>query len=333
MPSKNPRVWVVFLLLISLLPGSGAAQSFNATISGSVTDPSGASVPDVELTLTAVATGAVAKATTGPDGLFSFPNLQRGAYELKATAKGFREFVQRGIALSINDSVRLDIKLELGQETQTVEVMADASPLNFDNAELKGAITPESIQALPLLVSGAVRSAASFIILQPGVNTGGSGNPFNARVNGGLQSGDEAVLDGITMQQGLLNQSGMVSIYTDFPVSPESVGEVSILTSNYEPQYGATTSSVITATTKSGSSEFHGGGYWFHRNTALNARPFGTNSRPKDLENDFGGYIGGPAKIPKLYSARNKMYFFVNFEGYRFVGDVHGADAGRSQLS
>ena len=102
--------------------------------------------------------------------------------------------------------------------------MADASPLNFDSAELKGAITPESIQALPLLVSGAVRSSAAFITLQPGVNTGGSANPFNARVNGGLQSGDEAVLDGVSMQQGLLNQSGMVSIYTDFPVSPRECG-------------------------------------------------------------------------------------------------------------
>jgi carboxypeptidase family protein len=314
--------WIAPVVLAVSLPVAGWSQSFNATISGSVTDPSGASVPDVELTLTAVDTGAVAKTNTGPDGLFAFPNLQRGAYELKASAKGFRDFVQRGIALSINDSVRLDIKLELGAETQTVEVLADASPLNFDNGELKGAITPESIQALPLLVSGAVRSSASFIILQPGVNTGGTANPFNARVNGGLQSGDEAVLDGITMQQGLLNQSGMVSIYTDFPVSPESVGEVSILTSNYEPQYGSTTSSVITATTKSGTSEFHGGGYWFHRNTVLNARPFGTNSRPRDLEHDFGAYIGGPVKIPKLNSDRSKTYFFVNFEGYRFVGGV-----------
>ena len=319
---KLSWVWIVSMMLLAFLPVSGLAQSFNATISGSVSDPSGASVPDVELTLTAVATGAFAKTTSNSDGLFSFHNLQRGAYELKATAKGFREFVQRGIAISINDSVRLDIKLELGAETQTIEVMADASPLNFDNGELKGTLTPESIQALPLLVSGAVRSSAAFVILQPGVNTGGSANPFNARVNGGLQSGDEAVLDGITMQQGLLNQSGMVSLYTDFPVSPESVGEVSILTSNYEAQYGSTTSSVITATTKSGTSEFHGGGYWYHRNTVLNARPYGTNSRPKDLENDFGGYIGGPIKIPKLYTARNKAYFFVNFEGYRFVGGV-----------
>lgn len=321
MSVKFSGIWIVVLTL-TLLPASAWGQSFNASISGTVTDPTGASVPDVDLTLTAVATGAVAKATTGPDGLFAFPNLQRGAYELKAAAKGFREFVQKGIAISINATVRVDVKLELGQETQTIEVVADASPLNFDSAELKGAITPESIQALPLLVSGAVRSSAAFITLQPGVNTGGSANPFNARVNGGLQSGDEAVLDGVSMQQGLLNQSGMVSIYTDFPVSPESVEEVSILTSNYEPQYGSTTSSVITATTKSGTSEFHGGGYEYHRNTVLNARPFGTGSRPKNLEHDFGGYVGGPAKVPLFWSDRKKTYFFVNFEAYRFVGGV-----------
>ena len=99
----------VVLLVLALLSTSGWGQSFNASISGTVTDPTGASVPDVDLTLTAVATGAVAKATTGPDGLFAFPNLQRGAYELKAAAKGFREFVQKGIAISINDTVRVDV--------------------------------------------------------------------------------------------------------------------------------------------------------------------------------------------------------------------------------
>ena len=118
----------VLILVLTLLPASGLGQSFNASISGTVTDPTGASVPDVDLTLTAVATGAVAKATTGPDGLFAFPNLQRGSYELKAAAKGFREFVQRGVELSINDSVRLDVKLELGAETQTVEVNAELRP-------------------------------------------------------------------------------------------------------------------------------------------------------------------------------------------------------------
>src|SRR4030095_4315503 len=103
----------VVLLVLAFLSTSGWGQSFNASISGTVTDQTGATVPDVDLTLRAVSTGAVAKATTGQDGLFAFPTLPRGSYALKATAKGFRDFVQRGIALSINDSARLDIKLEL----------------------------------------------------------------------------------------------------------------------------------------------------------------------------------------------------------------------------
>ncbi len=321
MPERNLVIGVLGLSL--LLAPACLAQSFNASISGTVTDPSGAAVPNTEVTLTSVETSSVAKTTTGSDGLYAFPNLQRGGYELKASAAGFRTFVQKGIGISINDTVRVDIKLEVGTETQVIEVSADVSPINSDNGELKGTVTPETIQDLPLIVSGAVRSATSFIILQPGVNTGNSGNAFNARTNGGLQSGDEAVLDGASAQEGAMAQSGYVSLGTDMPVSPESVGEISILSSNYEPQYGASLSGQIVAITKSGTNQFHGSAYWFHRNTDLNARPFGANSRPKDLEHDFGWSLGGPAKLPGLWTSRNKTFFFGNFEGYRFKGGVN----------
>jgi hypothetical protein len=320
-PSRNLIIAVLGVCL--LLAPASLAQSFNASISGTVTDPSGAAVPNTEITLTSVDTGSVAKTTSGQDGLYAFPNLQRGAYELKASAAGFRTFVQRGIGISINDTVRVDIKLEVGTETQVIEVSANVSPINSDNGELKGTVTPQTIQDLPLIVGGAVRSAASFIILQPGVNTGASGNSFNARTNGGLQSGDEAVLDGASAQQGAMAQSGMVSLGTDMPVSPESVGEITILTSNYEPQYGSSLSGNIVAITKSGTNQFHGSAYWFHRNTDLNARQFGANSRPKDLEHDYGWSLGGPAKLPLLWTDKNKTFFFVNFEGYRFKGGVN----------
>jgi hypothetical protein len=155
----------------------------------------------------------------------------------------------------------------------------------------------------------------------PGVNTGGSGSPFDARINGGLQTGDEAVVDGVSMQEGLMSQSGMIA-FSDYPISPESVSEVSILTSNYEPQYGSTTSAVITATTKSGTNEFHGGLHWFHRNTVLNARQFGVAERPKDLEHDFGVYVGGPVKLPFLWTPTRKTYFFFNYTGFRIRGSL-----------
>ena len=162
MPSPKRMTAVFALSAILALPVLCWGQSFNASISGTVTDPSGAAVPEAQLTLTAVATGAVAKATSGPDGLFAFPNLQRGAYELKVTAKGFRDFLQRGISVSINESVRLDVKLDLGAAIQTVEVTANASPLNYYTSEIKQAITAAQITALPLLAAGAKRSAVGF---------------------------------------------------------------------------------------------------------------------------------------------------------------------------
>ena len=128
-------------------------------------------------------------------------------------------------------------------------------------------------------------------------------------------------MDGVSMMEGLLNQSGMVAIQNDYPISPEAVGEISVLTSNYDVQYGSSPAAVIVASTKSGTNEFHGGGYWFHRNTALNARPFGVADRPADLEHDTGGYIGGPIKfLPTFWTRRKKSYFFVNFEAYRSTG-------------
>jgi Carboxypeptidase regulatory-like domain len=326
MKQYSPLGIICCLLVIFLLiPVAGWAQSFNATISGNVTDPSGALVPDVELTLTLVGTGAAAKTKTGPDGLFSFPNLQSGEYELKASAKGFRDFVQKGITVLSNQVSRIPITLELGAETQTVEVTADVSALNFENAEVKGAISPQTIQELPLLVSGITRSAVAFVKLMPGVVEAGGpeGNQFNVHINGGLTEGDEAVLDGVSASDGALGQQGILLQITGHPWSPEAVSEISILTSNYESQYGATTSSVTTAVTKSGTNTFHGSLYEYHRNTVLNARQFGIAERPKDIENDYGGTIGGPVKIPWLaWTNRRKTYAFFNYEGYTKRGAV-----------
>ncbi len=132
----------------------------------------------------------------------------------------------------------------------------------------------------------------------------------------------------------------MVSLYQDWPMTPDMVSEVKVLTSNYEPQYGSTSSGVLMAVTKSGTDSFHAGGYEYHRNTWLNARPWNAynrldtlngqkveapdTARPKDLEHDAGGFIGGPArKIPGLWSGRRKTYFYVNFEAFRIVGGVN----------
>lgn len=309
-------------------------QSLNASISGVVMDPTAAVVPNAHLTLRALATGEEAKFTTGPDGLYRFPNLQSGAYELRASAQGFEEFVQTGISLNLSQTVRVDIKLMIGTAIQTVEVAANASPLNFETPELKQAVTTQNIQDLPLLVSGSIRSAAQFVVLMPGVTTGAGNNGYDARVNGGQQSSDEAVLDGISLQDSMNSQSGMTEALVDHPLSPEMLGEISVLTSNYEPQYGSSSAGQITASMKSGTNQFHGDLYEFLRNTDLNARFFGAvNSTdangneipgtavPKDQENDFGGTIGGPVKIPWLaWTGTKKTYFFAGYEVFRRLG-------------
>ena len=312
----------IVLLLLSL---NVWAQSFNATLTGSVTDPSGLPVPAVELTLTPVGTGVPVRVTSGSDGLFSFPNLQSGEYELRASITGFKEFVQRGIHVLSNQVARVQVKLELGAETQTIEVNENVSAINFDNAEVKGEISPQNIQQLPLLVGGITRSAVAFAKLLPGVTEGGGsdGRQFNVRVNGGMTMGDEATLDGVSVADGALGQSGIALSITGHPWSPEAIGEISLLTSNYQPQYGATTSSVTTGVTKSGTNEFHGSLYEYHRNTALNARQFDIARRPQDIEQDFGGTIGGPIKIPWLaWTDRKKTYGFFNYEQFIRRGGV-----------
>jgi hypothetical protein len=309
------------IIAFLLVPALSWGQSNSASISGQITDPSGGVIPGAELKLTAGSTGVVAHFTSGPDGLYAFQNLLRDNYVLSASSKGFRDFVQTGITVNLNQNVRLDIKLELGAAVQTVEVTANASPLNYENASVKQAITPAEIQTLPLLMSGMKRNVVNYAVLMPGVTTGNTNGVEYAQVNGGMIEGDESTLDGVTMQEGLLNQSGTVSFF-DMPIAPEVVDEVSLVASSYEPQYGMTTSSVYVVTTKSGTNAFHGSAYEFNRNMDFNSRPFGTLSVPKDNENDYGVNIGGPAKIPILWSSRNKTYFFFSFGGFKSVGTV-----------
>ena len=157
-------------------------------------------------------------------------------------------------------------------------------------------ISPETLNQLPLLMNSGPRAAASFATLMPGVSTGGGNNAFDARINGGLQSGDEASLDGVSMQQGFMSQGGMVSIFQDFPMSPDMVSEVKVLTSNYAPEYGSSTSGQIMAVTKSGGSSFHGAGFEFHRNDSLKAKQWGAAEKPEFKRNNYGANLGGPGQ-------------------------------------
>jgi hypothetical protein len=310
------------LLVASAAPG--LCQGTRATVSGQVQDASGAAIPSASLSLRSLNTTAVLQAKTSGEGLYSLTNLIPGVYELSVTATGFREYLQKGISISPDQQVRLDVTLEVGSTAERVEVTANAPQLNFESPVQKGSIAPAILKDLPLILGGHTRSAVAFARLLPGVTSGGDEDKlnFNTRINGGTNETDEALLDGISIVDGTLGQNGIALAVTGHPMSPEAIQEITLLTSNYDAQYGYTSSSVLTAVTKSGTNTFHGTAYYLGHNTALNARPWGVARRPKDNEHDFGGNIGGPIKLPIFSSGRKKSYFFFNYEGFRLRGST-----------
>lgn len=317
----------IFLLAVTT---QAFGQDTNASLSGTVTDPSNAAIPGAKLTLTNEATGFQVNFVSDATGAYSFQNLTPGKYDLNVTSTGFKSTTQKGIQLSINQTARLDVHLEIGQTDETVTVVADTSLINFQNQTLEGGVAPETLQNFPLTVSGAPRSSVAVAIMMPGVTTGGGGNAFNARINGGLVTGDEAVVDGATAIEGFMNQSGMVSLQTDFGMSPDITSEVKVLTANYPAQYGDTTSGQLIISTKSGGEHFHGAAYEYNRNDYFNAFQYGVTpgtKKPGDKENDFGANIGGPIYLPKMHGANSyvKGYFYFNWEGFQDHGSANSA--------
>ena len=322
-----PRLVVVLFAVVLLgATNQSFGQDTNASLSGTVTDPSNAVISGAKLTLTNEATAFQNTFVTDAAGEYSFRNLTPGKYDLSVSATGFKSQDQKGIELQVNQAGRVDVHLPVGQADQTVTVVADTSLINYENATLEGGISPDTLQDFPLTVSGAPRSSATVAVFLPGVQTGGGGNAYDTRINGGLVTGDEAVVDGATAMEGFMNQSGMVSLETDFGMSPDITSEVHVLTANYPAQFGNTTSGQIIITTKSGGEQFHGAAYEYFRNDALNATPYG-GTKPPDKENDFGAAIGGPILLPKLHGDNSwaKGYFYFNWEGFQDHGAANSA--------
>src|SRR3989442_15968991 len=283
--SKGIVLGFVFILCMGLCAFAppALAQIGNASLGGTVMDPSGGVIADAELALTSQATGFEAKAVSNERGEYTFRNMTPGTYDLKVTKTGFQNYVQKDIVLTINATAHADAVLKVGAATQTVTVERSNTLINSENATLQERIEPETLKSLPLVVEGKLRSAASLVLLLPGVTTGNSAQPFSARINGGQETGDEALLDGASMQQGFMSQSGLISIHQDFTQSPDMVQEVKVISSDYEAQYGGTTSAVIAVVTKSGGSQYHGAAFEYSRNTALNAKQWGTPKRSVDI--------------------------------------------------
>ena len=315
----------VFLIAVTQV---GFAQDINASLSGTVMDPSNAVIPGARLMLVNETSGFQSQYVSDAQGAYTFQNLIPGKYDLSVTASGFKSESQKGIELAVNQAAHLEIHMALGQTNQTVEVSAETSLINYETQTLEGGVSPEALQDFPLVVSGAPRTSVSIATMMPGVTSAGGDNPFNARINGGIITGDEAIVDGVTTSEGYMNQSGMVALQTDFGMSPDITSEVHVLTANYDAQYGNSTSGQLIIQTKGGGEQFHGGGYEYIRNDFFNAVQYGNKTRPPDKENDFGTYIGGPWYIPGFHGSHSlfKGYFYFNWEGFQDHGGAVSAN-------
>lgn len=305
--------------LILMAPLYTLTQSSNASIAGRVSDSSGAAVAQAEVLLISKDTGMIKNFKTGEDGLYYFRDVLPGNYQLKVSATNFSEYLQEGLLVRVGYPIRQDIVLQVGQTKTAVNVTADASALNFDNAEIRGSIDPEVIKKVPLLVSGSIRSAANFASLLPGVARG-SADVTGAHINGGQSSTGVVILDGVS----LFNSSGVQGLagaVLDFPQSPDLISEFQVLTANYDVRYDSA-AGVTIENVRSGTDRFHGTAYAFLRNNALNATQWGASDKSKDIENDFGGNFGGPLKLPLWRHRDHKTFFFTNFEGFTIRGGV-----------
>jgi hypothetical protein len=324
-----------WLLLAAVLLCTATAwgQSQNGSLSGQVTDQSGAAVPKATVILNSTERHIPQTVTTDADGRYSFPSNPPGTYDLTIDATGFKTYVKTGIELAVNQAVRADATMEVGDASTKVEVTAEVAQLNLDNGAKQEGVAPSIVNKLPLLVvAGTPRNALQFTAFLPGVNTGTSVQAFNARINGGLKMGDEAVMDGVSMQEGTMSQSGIVSFF-DFAQTPDMVQEVRLLTSSYEPEYGTTTGGEMIVTTKSGTDQLHAGVFEYLRNRDLNALQFTNNrgpgdQRPKDNENEYGFFGGLPVKLkflPFVWGPKHRTYFFNDTEFLRSLGGASRA--------
>ncbi len=305
--------FLVFSLLVALVPLKLAAQIGTGTISGVVADSSGAVLAGATLSVTNVETAFVSNVTANDQGRYIVPDLPVGTYEVKAAKKGFQTQVLKNVRLTVGSSVVVDCKLSVGQEVTTISVEVDPSQVDTTTSQIAAEIARDQMENLPL--NG--RNFEQLILLAPGVQsvTTGTTNSFYGRENsysiaGSRPEGQELLLDGATIQGFWGHGAGNSIIGTSLGV--EGIGEFQILTNSYSARFGGS-GSVMNATTRSGTNSVHGSVYDFLRNSALDARNYFNPSPGRQdafRQNQFGGTIGGPI-------VKDKMFFFANYEGVR----------------
>ena len=325
------------LAFLGIVAPMAFGQGANATITGTISDPSGLAIAGATVQATNTQTGAVYSAASTTTGNYAVPNLPIGTYTLSATAPGFKTYTHSNLTLNATQVLREDIPLQVGTATESVTVEAQASLLKTETGDNSTNITLEQLQDLPMLGVGTANSGTSGVrnpynslMALPGVTSYGSNNqvvggPF---VVNGL--GGSFVLSETMRVEGQDATSRMFNAYTYTQMAQpnaDAIQEISYQTSNYAPEFGQAGNVVINETMKSGTNQYHGSLFEYFVNEDLNAgNPFtisggaaggnGGKLRPRNRRNDFGGTLGGPVSIPKIYNGKDRTFFFFAYEQY-----------------
>src|SRR5579863_5671513 len=318
------RISLAAVLLFSASIGFG--QTGLATITGTINDPTGASLAGAPIEVHNLETGAVFKAASSESGNFTVAQLPVGDYDLAVSVSGFKKYSHTKFHLAAEQTMREDIALTVGQSSDSVTVTAEASLLQTESSELAGNFTLTQLDDLPLLTVGAtndgVRDYFAASRLLPGVQYCdsavcpglGSGSAIVVAVINGTPSNTLTTrLDGATMNP---TSSRLGGATMETQSSTEAVQEVAILTSTFAPEFGAGGGAVVNVITKSGTNAVHGTVYDYLVNTALNAAQPYTGLKNAIHQNDYGFTVGGPVWIPKVYNGRNRTFFFLSFEEF-----------------
>jgi hypothetical protein len=316
---RFPLFRFVSLCTLAVLSAvAGFAQFDAASVSGVVRDPAQAVVTAGKVTLENLSTGVVKSAVTDQNGSYTFFDVMIGRYRLRAEAPGFKAAVAEEFTVTVNARQRVDLTLEIGAVTETVQVVGAASAIETDSSSRGHVITNAAIVNLPL--NG--RSYADLALLAPGVRKSvledGSVTSRDAsfNVNGQRSALNNFMVDGVDNNAYGTSNQGFSSQVVQ--LTPDAVSEFRVETSNYSAEYGRAAGAVINAVTKSGTNSIHGSAWEYLRNTDLNAVGFFkplNNVKPVYIQNQFGATFGGPVK-------KDKLFYFVDFEGQRRIQRV-----------
>jgi len=319
-------VWLMAGCLL-LVASNAFAQSTTGMILGSVYDSSGASVAGATVTITNSDQNVVVRSlTTDDSGQFVAPQLPVGRYSVSAELKGFKKVVRTGLVLNVSDKLAVNLTLEAGAVTDTVTVEANALQVDTQSAAASGVINGTQLRELSL----NSRNYAQLVLLVPGASDSGNAdqifpgatspvgtNLMTFQINGNRREENNWQVDGADN----VDRGSNLTLLS-FP-SVDAIAEFRVVRGAYDAESGRSAGAQVNVITRSGSKDIHGGLYEFFRNDYLNANAFFNNAagvhRPPLRYNNFGGTVGGPVYIPKLYPQRNKTFFFVSEEARRII--------------